>query len=246
MDLQVYEIEAQVEASHWWFSGRRALFVKEIERAGEPRSLLDIGTGSGSNLRAFKELNLPEVVGLDSNADVIEICCRSGLTVELGDILSIPFPDERFDAVIATDVIEHVPDDGKALSELFRVLRHGGFAVITVPAFQTLWGLQDVVARHYRRYRLRSLRRLILSAGFEIERAYYFNYLLFGPIWLARQVIRTLNINLESENQVNSPWINAILSRVFSLDIATAGFLHAPFGVSALVVARKPLMTRST
>jgi ubiquinone/menaquinone biosynthesis C-methylase UbiE len=242
VERRVYEIEAEVEARHWWFSGRRLLFAREIERAGKPSSLLDIGVGSGSNLRMFRDrFEIPVVIGVDPNVDVIEICRANGLVVEYGDVLALPFPNRSFDAVVATDVIEHVEDDATALGEVFRVLRPGGFVLLTVPAFTSLWGLQDVVARHYRRYRLGELKRLVLSAGFAIERAYYFNYLLFVPIFIARWAIRVLKISLDSENEVNSHQLNAMLSLLFRLDINTAGKLHPPFGVSALVVARKPM-----
>ena len=80
---------------------------------------------------------------------------------------------------------------------------------------------------------------MIEKAGFEVERSFHFNYLLFVPIWLARQVIRILRISLESENQVNSPLLNRVLGRLFLLDVRTAPTLRPPFGVSILAVARR-------
>jgi hypothetical protein len=70
-------------------------------------------------------------------------------------------------------------------------------------------------------------------------RSYYFNYLLFVPIWLARQIIRLMRVNLESENEVNAPGINLLLTWIFRLDCATAPLIHPPFGVSALVVVKQ-------
>jgi SAM-dependent methyltransferase len=153
----------------------------------------------------------------------------------------LPFGDAIYDLVLATDIVEHVDDDALALREIARVLRPGGVALLTVPAFQSLWGLQDKVSHHKRRYRLTNLLDRVLGADLTPLRAYYFNYLLFMPIWLARQVIALLDIPLKSENQVNSALLNRVLTAIFGLDVRTAGLVRPPFGVSALVIARKKL-----
>src|SRR5262249_28277191 len=149
--------------------------------------VLDVGVGSGSNLRMLAEMKFPQVIGLDPNPDVVQICQDRGfLSVQQGSVSNIPFSSESFDFVLATDVIEHVEDDLAALEEIYRCLRPGGCVLITAPAFKSLWGLQDEVALHYRRYRLGALLERVGSARLAIVRSYYFNYLLFAPIWTAR------------------------------------------------------------
>jgi len=242
LEKQVYDIEAKVAAEHWWFAGRRQLFANEIARAKISQSslVLDVGVGAGSNLRMLAEIEFTHVIGLDPNPDVVHICQDKGFaSVRQGSICDLPFSSESFGFVLATDVIEHVQDDMAALKEIYRVLRPGGYALITVPAFQSLWGLQDKVALHCRRYRLGTLVERVISAKLTIIRSYYFNYLLFAPIWTARKVIRLAGIRLRSENDVNSPLLNRVLSKIFRFDIVTAPLLRPPFGVSALVVARK-------
>src|SRR5262249_3365544 len=203
-------------------------------------SVLDVGIGSGSNLRMLAEMGFSHVIGLDPNPDVIRICQDKGFTsVQEGSISDLPFSSESFDLVLATDVIEHVQDDATALKEICRVLRPGGYALITVPAFQSLWGLQDEVALHSRRYHLGTLVERVIGAKLAVVKSYYFNYLLFVPIWSARQIIRLARIPLQSENELNSPLINRILTAIFRLDIATSPLLCPPFGVSALVLAKK-------
>jgi SAM-dependent methyltransferase len=242
LEKRVYDIETMVEAEHWWFAGRRQLFANEITRANihQNSSVLDVGVGSGSNLRMLAEMEFPNVIGLDANPDAVQICRDKGFaSVQQGSICNLPFSSESFDLVLATDVIEHVQDDVVALREIYRVLRPGGYVLITVPAFQSLWGLQDEVARHFRRYRLGTLVKRVIDAKLMIVRSYYFNYLLFAPIWSARQIIRLARVRLDSENQLNSPVINRILTAIFRLDIATAPLLRPPFGVSAVVFAHK-------
>ena len=178
--------------------------------------------------------------GVDASDEAIRFVAAKGLgPVERGSIYAVPVPDASQALVVATDVIEHVDDDMRALREVVRVLAPDGFLLLTVPTFMSLWGLQDERAQHKRRYRLGPLLRLLDQAGLAPLRSYYFNYLLFGPIWLARQAIRLLNVKLESENEVNSPLLNRLLAGIFALDCATAPIIHPPFGVSALVLAKR-------
>ena len=241
MDAATFEVEAGTEASHWWFVGRRRLFAAELERAGVTRDsrTLDIGTGTGANLRLLRDLGYRNVVGLDTNDVAIGYCAAKGLgAVRKGDVCALPFADASFDLILATDVLEHVDDDLAAAREIARVLVPGGTALVTVPAFQMLWGLQDRVALHKRRYRQGQILKLLEEAGFKTARSFYFNYILFLPILIARRAIGFLQLELKSENQVNTPLVNRILQRVFALDVATAPFLKPPFGVSILVIAQ--------
>jgi SAM-dependent methyltransferase len=239
---EVYEIEAEVEAAHWWFVGRRRLFARELIRAGltSESSVLDVGTGTGANLRLLRELHINNVTGLENNEMAIQFCLSKGFgNMRCGDICAIPFDDRSFDFVLATDVIEHVERDSAALREITRVLHDGGTALVTVPAFASLWGLQDEVSLHKRRYRMEALLQKMRAAGLEPLRYYYFNYLLFAPIWMARRLIALFGVKRASENEVNSPFLNRCLSAIFTVDISTAPLLRPPFGVSILAVGRK-------
>ena len=81
---------------------------------------------------------------------------------------------------------------------------------------------------------------MLSDAGLVVERSYYFNYLLFVPILLARAVLRLLRPAVSSENEINFPLMNRALRAIFAFDVATAPLLRPPFGVSALVLASKP------
>ena len=243
MDAGTFAVEARTEATHWWFVGRRRLFAREIGRAQIPKTAraLDVGTSTGTNLRMLRDLGFADVEGLDLSEEAIRYCAEKGLgPVRKGDVCTMPFEGARFNLVLATDIIEHVEDDGLALTEVARVLKPGGIAIITVPAFQTLYGLQDRVAQHRRRYLKQGLVERIRSAGLEIEQVYYFNYLLFLPIWLARRLIDLFGARFDSEAELNSPAVNWILTRVFAVDVLSARFLSPPFGVSLFAAVRKP------
>ena len=243
MEASTYAVEAEVEATHWWFVERRALIVRILSSLGLDSSayVLDIGTSTGTNLRMLRDQGFTDFTGVDLSEDAIRWCAEKGLgQVRQGDVCALPFPDSTFDLVLATDIIEHVDRDDIALAEIARVLRPGGRAMLTVPAFESIRGLQDRVAHHKRRYLKQQLLDRVREAGLVPGKAFYFNSLLFIPIWLARRVIDLLSIPLASENQVNSPWINAVLLRIFALDTRLAQTGMFPFGVSILAVATKP------
>ena len=178
MELAVYEHEAAVEETHWWFVGRRKLFARELAALGLSKNsrILDVGTGTGANLRLMRQLGFTNVVGVDQSEAAIRFCTLRGLgTVQRADIRRLPFEDGSFDLVMATDVVEHVEKEDEAVAETYRVLHPGGFALITVLAFPSLWGLQDIQSHHLRRYRRTEFQKLLADGGFEIPRIYYFN-----------------------------------------------------------------------
>jgi SAM-dependent methyltransferase len=242
----VYAADARYERDHWWFVGRRKLFAGLIRELGltADAPALDIGTSSGTNLRLLRDLGFSDVTGLDFNEDAIRFCAEAGLgTVRQGDITAMPFERDQFSLVLATDIIEHVDDDVGALREVARVLQPGRTVLITVPAFPSLWGFQDEVSLHKRRYRMKTLLDRIREAGLVPRKSFHFNYLLFGPIWSARQLMKVWRHGFRSESEMNNPMMNRVLMTVFDLDVRLAPRFAPPFGVSILVTADKPPAT---
>ena len=242
MRSTVYAIEDQVEDSHWWFVCRRHLFSWTLKKsqikAKDP--VLDIGIGAGGNLRMLRDLGIKSVTAVDKSEDALNYCKKKGFdNLYHGDVNMLPFSDSSFKFILATDILEHVEDDLSALVEISRVLKKGGEVLITVPAFLCLWGLQDEVAEHKRRYLLNEIIGKIDKSGLKVTESYYFNYLLFAPILVSRFLIKVFKIKLSSENELNSPLINLILKGIFFIDIYTAKFVKPPFGVSIFIVAKK-------
>jgi SAM-dependent methyltransferase len=93
-----------------------------------------------------------DIVGLDPNDRARGVCNRRGFATIAAAATEMPFADSTFDVVTALDVLEHVADDGRAVTELQRVLRPGGIAIVTVPALPWLWGPHDERAHHRQRW----------------------------------------------------------------------------------------------
>ena len=102
-----------------------------------------------------------------------------------------------------------------------------------------LWGVQDEVSNHRRRYRLPELRRVVREAGFEVERTTYANITFFAPILLVRKLMRLTGIRTATENSINVSMLNGVLGRVLGSESTFLRYLNFPFGVSGLCVARR-------
>ncbi|ARQ71030.1 class I SAM-dependent methyltransferase [Streptomyces marincola] len=106
-----------------------------------------------------------------------------------GDALALPFPDHTFDALIVSEIMEHVPDDKGLLAEAVRVLRPGGRIAVTVPRYgpeRVCWALSDayheVEGGHIRIYRAHQLLARLREAGLRPYGTHH-AHALHAPYW---------------------------------------------------------------
>lgn len=166
--------------------------------------MLDLGCGEGRHAIAVNVIDGVDVVGVDlSAADLATARQRhaqfrtkpaDAAPVSLfgllaGDALRLPFADGSFDAVICSEVLEHIPDFRAALDEIVRVLKPGGRLCVSVPrpwCERICWWLardyHQVPGGHLRIFRIPSLWREIESRGLE---GYYLHgaHALHSPYW---------------------------------------------------------------
>lgn len=190
MDPQEYLSMARVEETHPWFVNRRRLVRGLVRRFAahlvHPR-MLDAGSGTGVNLASYAELGLAVGIELDQAAASISFE-RGNARVAVGDLCRLPFRDSTFDLVISTDVIEHIEDDVRSLSEMRRVLSPQGRILLTTPAYSWAYSSHDRFLHHVRRYDGGPLRTIIHQAGLKILHASRYNVLLAGPLVVARWI----------------------------------------------------------
>jgi ubiquinone/menaquinone biosynthesis C-methylase UbiE len=230
---ELYELEER----HWWFRSRRRFVWALMHRAGisSPARVLDAGCGTGRNLLEFGKL-APEAEGVDFSEEAVAFCRRRGLEgVRQARLEELPFPDDRFDLLIATDVIEHLEDDRRALVELRRVAAPGAQLVITVPAYRWLWSQHDESHHHRRRYTMRRLREAVGDAGWTPTVSSYYYTTMLPAVAAVRAAgkLRPATTNGRSDLALTP----AALNRVLELPVRAESALvergmRLPFGVS--------------
>jgi SAM-dependent methyltransferase len=186
-----YQEDYAMEDRHWWFRARRRVIWALLDRAqlGPSPRILDAGCGTGRNLVEFGRLGPAE--GIDASDQAVEFCRDRGLDgVRRGVIEKLSYEDDRFDLIFATDVIEHLPDDGRALGELARVAAPGAHLIVTVPAYNWLWSRHDRAYHHFRRYTRPMLRERATSHGWEPTVITYFYSTMLPPVAAVRLVQR--------------------------------------------------------
>ena len=252
MEAAVYREFLELEQTHWWFRGRRAIFISLLDRfvrrdGGNHRVLMDLGCGVGGMLQPLSAYG--RVIGTDVTLQGLHYCAerKFPLLVACNGPQGC-FLDDSLDCITAFDALEHIEDDALALREIFRMLKPGGTLIASGPAYQFLYAQQDRVTHHVRRYTLGELSGKARAAGFEIVQASYINFWLF-PVILPTVLLLKLwqavrphaDAGAGSNVGIRVPgWAHDLLTAVFSSEAAVLRHASAPAGHSLIVVARKP------
>ena len=226
--------------------------------------LLDLGCGAGRHAfeaarrgarvvaldYAFDEL--PSVTALiGAMAEQGELPADPHAAAVNGDACNLPFTTGPFDRIIASEVFEHVPDDGAAFRELARILRPGGVMAVTVPAWfpeQVCWALSDkyhapyVEGGHVRIYTEAKLRHRMRTAGLE-PRGAHRAHALHSPYWWLKCAVGPTNDQnplVKAYHQV-LVWDLMGTPGISRVTHATERVLNPVLGKSKVVYARKPL-----
>jgi SAM-dependent methyltransferase len=235
----------ELEESHFWFKGRRAIFFHLLERelAGRgPLRVLDVGCGAGGMLEPLSRFG--EVWGIDNQLELVEFCHSRGFErVMLGDAYDLPVENGDVDLVTLFDTIEHIPDDVRALCEVRRALAPDGRVFISTPAYQFLYADNDRIAHHERRYTASELGNKLRVAGLEPTKLTYFNTLLFPAILPAVLLGKMRSRVLGPRDQTNlshqfRPVINDALGATMSAERHLLERVDMPFGHSIIAIAR--------
>ncbi len=192
------------------------MLTVDFDRLGLRRGDLVLDMGCGAGRHAFECLRRgARTVALDySHPELIDVAGTFGAMVDAGEVpgephggpvrgdaLRLPFPDSTFDRIIVSEVLEHIPDDRGAISELVRVLRPGGTMAATVPSWfpeQVCWRLSDAYhapiaeGGHVRIYRRRELTARLEAAGL-ITRGSHHAHALHSPYWWLKCAVGPTN-----------------------------------------------------
>lgn len=225
----------QGQDENWWWSKARTEIVYEcVKKVITSRiEILEIGAGYGAMTGMLKKLGTVTAVEPYSDA-ACYLQENLKISVYTGTLETF-IETKRYDLVSCFDVLEHIEDDKAALTKIKSLLNEKGLLILTVPAYLFLWSKQDEIDHHYRRYTRRGLVKMI-SEGFTVKKATYFNTLLFPAA-----VIDKLLFAKKKRPYALEPnkFINSILYAIFSLEKRIIPLINLPFGVSILVVAEK-------
>ncbi len=239
-----------LEDTYWWFVGRRFILKRWLvgmrsELSPSPR-IVDVGCGTGANVELLTGHG--DVTAVDAFEEALRFCAErgiGGLVQARGEAL--PFADGSFDLATSFEVLEHVPDDASAAAELARVLRPGGRALITVPAYPWLWSEHDVALDHQRRYTRQGLVAVLEGAGLRVERVAHCVSVLL-PVTVAfrwgQRLVRWLTHSepkTPTSGLVVLPApVSALFALTLRLEAALLGWgLDIPWGVTLVAEASK-------
>ena len=191
--------------------------------------VLDHGAGAGTFATPISKSGM-QVLCMEPDNNLRAELAESGLEVaaKLEEIAA-----DSIDYAYTLNVLEHIEDDDAAIRELFRCLKPGGRLLVYVPAFQVLYSQMDTHVGHFRRYRRKSLRKLLQATGFEVSSAYYVDSLGF----LATLVYKLIGNRSGSVSPGSVAFYDTV---IFPLSRIVDFLSFGSFGKNLAIVAAKP------
>jgi ubiquinone/menaquinone biosynthesis C-methylase UbiE len=210
---------------------------------------IDLGCSSGYMLEdtanAFPQAS---IFGSDYFGSGLAQCHKQLPDIPLlqMDVTNCPLPSNAFDAITCLNVLEHIPDDTKALQELYRLLRPSGRLVITVPMNQKLYDIMDEVHFHCRRYSWDDLESKVLKSGYKVLKMNYFGVMIYPPFYIQKRLnqIRFRGKSFEQKhqialNQTRSTGRMRWMEKLCYWEKQLGQKMRYPFGIRTYLVATK-------
>lgn len=196
---------------------------------------LEIGAGIGNLSDYFIGQNPLYLTELDTSlSDYLKNKYRSYAnitTLELDVTKKIPQKlINHFGTIFAVNVLEHIQNDGLALSNIYTMLKKNGKAIFLVPANQFAYTSLDKSLGHFRRYGKKELMEKCEEAGFIVERIYFFNIVgLFS--WIARDIF-------QKGKQLGGMQVS-LFDKIVPLLSFIERLIHPFTGISLIVILKK-------
>lgn len=237
----------------------RTYLIDRVFRRLRPRRLLDIGCGRGY-VTEIAARHAATVVAADLAVEAAAATRRvlSGhprADVLVADIFDVLWGQELrrrgtgFDAILLSEVLEHLDDDLSALIACRELLTDGGALVLTVPGNPRLWTAWDHLAGHRRRYMREELLQKIEAAGLQVREVVNWGFPLTG--WLAvRSARMRARRVLEQNSEAEVPWLLTRLLPMGAIVFRLAArveplFSALDYGAGYLVAAQRPAEMRN-
>ena len=233
---------AQAEDDHWWYRHTRSVMASMLEPWLKPGArILDAGCGPGGNSAFLSPYG--KVVGADISPDAMRLLkVRWPDTAPVqASICDLPFGPASFDVVVTVTVLAMLPDDGRAVAEVARVLRPGGAAFFIEAAFPALRRGHDVVCSVVRRYRRPGFEALIEGAGLTVRRSTYLHSYLVPPaaVLAAASRVRGGKPEAAKSDLQHGRALDGVFTKLTAVERRILARRNLPAGVSVSAVATK-------
>ena len=220
----VFKKLTDMESKSFWFSNRNSLILYYLKKYfPEMKNYLEIGCGTGYVLSAVKQA-FPNcnINGSELYEEGLEYAKERVPNVNLFQLDAVNMEiKETYDVFGAYDVLEHIFDDEKVITNLYNSLKNYDITItgglITVPQHMFMWSNADDSAQHVRRYSQKEIRAKLEKAGFKVLRITGFVSLLF-PFMLFSLLVYRKKTN--ASNELCPPfWLNCIFSWVMKIEL---------------------------
>jgi SAM-dependent methyltransferase len=230
----------------YWFDHRARVVAAQLQELGIS-CMFEVGAGTGA-MASRLQTTVDTVVTVEPLRAGAKASADLGLISLCGTLEDLRLPTKSIEAIGAFDVLEHLEEPSVLIDEAKRVLRSGGIFIATVPAFSALWGDEDDVAEHHRRYTKRTLFEAFGREGFAPVQTEYLYATLVAPAALLRALPYRLgrrqpNLAVFSrmKSQLNvHPTLNRLAGAVLAIESAASRHVPLPFGLSLLGIFKAP------
>ena len=203
------------------------LLEKYLPTGGTGLRLLDAGCGTGHHLAELRKRGY-EVAGVDASKEMLRYARENNPESEIleADVEEIPFPDESFDIILSIEVLRHLPRSAKTISEMARLLKPGGYCLVTATPVLNLNGYALInrlahsvkvgdLARHKQSFHTSvRLRKEFSRAGFSSVKIHG---VYLGPVnWIERASAQMLVPALKKWEGIDRALADKFLLREFS------------------------------
>jgi SAM-dependent methyltransferase len=227
---------------HWWYVGMRRTALSLLERYLPRKNnlrILEIGCGTGINLKHLARYGTPE--GIEYDPYALQLSQKTGYACRPGDMHKLDLPSDAYDVVAFFEVLNQAKEGAheSIVKSVAASLAPGGILFVREPAHEWLRGSHDVSWSTATRFTKKSIEQIFRNAGLEILYTGYMNSFLLPAVFLKRTISKATGAGAESDYQVHSKATNSLFASILTVERFLLRFMKFPLGVTVVGIGRK-------